>query len=124
MNEYDVDQFLKLEEEVWEALRTGDVERDSRMLSEEFLGVYESGFANKKDHFSELLTGPKISEYNLSQERIIVMAKNLVLLAYLAEFKRISTNGSASEKMYVSSIWCNQNGVWENIFSQDTTATD
>ena len=34
-----IEQILKLETEVWEALRTGDSRRDSHMLSDDFLGV-------------------------------------------------------------------------------------
>ena len=46
----DLNAFIELETEVWDALRRGDAEADARLLAEDFLGVYPSGFAGRSDH--------------------------------------------------------------------------
>lgn len=83
-----IEQILKLETEVWEALRTGDSRRDSLMLSDDFLGVYPTGFANKAEHAGQLKDGPTVLSYELIDPRIVVLGEKRVLLAYKASWIR------------------------------------
>ncbi len=123
MKEYTIDQFLELENLVWDALQSGDREKDANMLWDNFLGVYDSGFAEKSEHCGQLDNGPTVSSYSLSEARILVLSEDVVLLSYLAKLRPIS-NGRVGkpEKMYVSSIWSLIDGNWQNVFSQDTRA--
>ena len=124
MSEYTVDQFLELEIQIWDALQSGDSEKDARMLSDDFLGVYDSGISDKNGHTGQLDNGPTVSGYVLSEARIMVLSEGLVLLSYLAQMTRVeSACVGKTEKMYVSSIWRCINGKWINIFSQDTPTT-
>ena len=120
MNEHDIEQFLRLETEVWEALAKGDGEADARLLSDDFLGVYTVGFADRAAHIAQLADGPTVSEYSLSEGRLMVLADDMVLLAYRAEFRR--PGEEAPESVLISSIWQEREGRWVNIFSQDTPA--
>jgi hypothetical protein len=124
MESYDVDQFLQLETAVWDTLVTGDVEGDARFLADHFLGVYGSGFAGKADHLNQLEAGPVVAWYELSEARIQTLAEEVVLLAYRAESAWYK-DGKAGDKktMYVTSIWQRFDGVWKNVFSQDTPET-
>lgn len=123
MTHLDVDFFVQLESNVWAALASGDVAADEQLLAEDFLGVYSSGFAGRAEHVGQLTSGPTVRSYALSQARICVLAEDLVILSYLATW---SPQGSAShtmpERTFISSIWKAQDGVWQNIFSQDTKA--
>ena len=56
-----VDDFVQLELEVWRALVTGDQSLDRSMLSEDFLGVYPSGFSDRAGHVDQLASGPTSS---------------------------------------------------------------
>ena len=47
VREHDIEQFIRLEREVWEALANGDGQADGRLLSDDFLGVYTVGFADR-----------------------------------------------------------------------------
>ena len=40
------------------------------------------------------------------------------LLAYCARYVRAGS--TEEESMYVSSLWCEHDGRWVNVFSQDT----
>jgi hypothetical protein len=123
MKIYGADEFLQRETEIWRVLSTGDAEADARLLSEDFLGVYGSGFAGKSDHVNPLRAGPTVRRFSLSEARIMTLAEGVVLLSYRADWVRAaSSDPDAVETMYVSSIWRRAGAGWRNIFSQDTNA--
>ena len=125
MESFAVEEFLQLETEVWNALATGNAEADSRLLADNFLGVYGSGFSGKTDHTRQLRNGPTVAHFSLSKARIQVLSEHVVLLSYRAEWVRYeSPPASDKESMYVTSIWRCYDGAWKNIFSQDTPALD
>jgi len=121
MEAFTIDQFLKLENEVWSALVTGDVEADTKLLSDDFLGVYNTGFAGKAEHAAQLRNGPRVESYNLLDAQIRVLSNNIVLLSYHAKYAPCRRKMPEHvESMYVTSIWKQIDGVWQNVFSQDT----
>ena len=119
----DLDTFIGLETEVWDALRRGDAEADAGLLAEDFLGVYASGFAGRSDHAGQLADGPTVAEYQLHEARLMVLSDQDVLLCYRADWRRVQTGERAAvESMYVSSLWSKRADQWLNVFSQDTAA--
>ncbi|KIN65401.1 hypothetical protein Z945_443 [Sulfitobacter noctilucae] len=110
--------IIALERQVWNALVSGDKAADHALLADDFLGVYGDGFAGKSDHTGQLETGPTVMDYNLADFRLRPLGEDHVLLSYRATFRRCGA--SASEVMFVSSVWQWQNSTWVNIFSQDT----
>ena len=114
------DTIIACERKVWDALVAGDARTDNAMLADDFLGVYAAGFAGKADHVGQLRDGPTIQGYDLSDFRSRVLAKDVMLLSYRADFERLA--GNSPEAMYVTSIWNLREGAWINIFSQDTVA--
>lgn len=117
----DVDNLLKLERRVWDALVEGDVEADTELLAEDFVGVYPTGFANRSDHVAQLSDGPSVSSYVLSEPRRLHVSDRAVMLSYRADFHRVSDVGDEPpEVMYISSLWCQRGDRWVNTFSQDT----
>src|SRR5215475_10246617 len=123
MNTNDINFFLKLESKVWAALASGDRQADESLLADDFLGVYSSGTAGKAEHAAQLINGPTIAEYSLSQAKIIVLSEGVALLTYLAHFSRYKDDGvKVQDAMYITSIWRQIGDTWLNIFSQDTKA--
>lgn len=120
MNTPDVQFFTDLETKVWEALVSGDPDADRAMLSEDFLGVYPSGFSDRDQHAGQLSGGPTMTAFTLRDTRVHLVATDVVMLSYFAEYR---TPGSdRSEGMYISSLWQRREGRWWNTFSQDTPA--
>ncbi|MBH41137.1 MAG: DUF4440 domain-containing protein [Candidatus Magasanikbacteria bacterium] len=113
--------FLEKEKKVWEALKNGDSNADAAQLTDDFLGVYPTGFSNKNQHRKMLDNGPIVAEYSLHNPKIRTLTEDMVLLCYLAHYTPI-TSGKIETKssMYISSIWEKVDGVWKNSFSQDT----
>ena len=119
----DLDAFIELETRVWDALRRGDADEDTRLLAEDFLGVYSIGFATRADHAGQLATGPTVAEFELHDARLMVLSENDVLLSYRAEWRRLSAGQPGpAESMYISSLWSRRDGRWVNVFSQDSPA--
>jgi len=115
-------EILKLEGQVWEALRTGDAQLDGQMLSDDFLGVYPTGFADKSEHVNQLKNGPTVLSYELTSPRLVEL-EDRVLLTYKAMWIRLKDSVAApQEEMFVSSVWEYRANRWLNIFSQDTPA--
>lgn len=118
-----VAEIVKLERRVWDALVRGDRAADEALLDGDFLGVYPTGFATRGEHAAQLRHGPAIAEFRIEQERLLVLRPDLVLLSYLAIFRRTqSAPATAPERAYVSSIWRAGPTGWRNVFSQDTNA--
>jgi hypothetical protein len=116
-----LDEAMRLETEVWQALVIGDPDADSRLLAADFLGVYPTGFADRADHVGQIGAGPTVAEFTLSEERVLSVSDSAVLLAYRADYRRPgAAAGSDLEAMYVSSLWCRRDERWVNVFSQDT----
>lgn len=120
MSDHDVDFFLGLESRVWAALESGDAAAEYELLSEDFLGVYPSGFADRDEHASLLVGGPTVLSHTVSDARLIGISEDAVMLCYRAEHESPSR---MREVMYVSSLWQRRDGRWWNTFSQDSPAT-
>lgn len=117
-----VEHFVELESAVWDALVRGDTEADAHCLSEDFLGVYPTGFASRADHVGQLENGPTVSAFEIRSPVIRAFTPEHVLLSYEAHFLRGSTD--SAETMFVSSVWSFVDGRWINVFSQDTPASE
>ncbi|WP_243073809.1 nuclear transport factor 2 family protein [Microbacterium sp. SS28] len=112
--------FIDLESAVWDALVRGDADADRALLSEDFIGVFPTGFANRADHTDDLADGPSIASYAITDARLIDVSADAALLCYRAEYRQPSK--STAEVMFISSLWVQREGRWWNTFSQDTPA--
>ncbi len=125
MSRLDLEALVALEVEVWSALVRGDATADERLLSDDFLGVYPTGFAVRADHVEQLHAGPTVSTFALSEERMMELSESIVMLSYRADYRRVTAPATSEpESMYISSLWCERDGAWVNVFSQDTPTSD
>ena len=115
-----LDDVLNCEHAVWQALVDGDVEADKSLLMPEFVGVYPTGFAGREDHADQLMAGPSVVRYALSEARLLEVGLDFRLLCYRADYLRVSE--IQPEAMFVSSLWQRVGTEWKNLFSQDTPA--
>ena len=115
----DIAALLALETEVWQALVDGDPGADARLLADDFVGVYPTGFSGRADHVGQLAAGPTVRSFEISKPRLILACDTAAILAYRATYERVDGH-AAQESMYVSSLWCRRDGRWVNVFSQDT----
>ena len=118
---YDLNFFLGLEIQVWEALKNGDKNANSKLLSDDFLGVYETGLGSKEDHLELLRNGPIISCYEIGSSQLIQLGPEIASLTYSATATFLRNEGKDTQVLlYITSIWARRLNKWVNIFSQDT----
>jgi hypothetical protein len=117
----DVSFFVSLERQVWEALRCGDGAADARLLADDFLGVYESGFGSKPEHVAQVSNGPVVSAFDIEAPRLMRLGPELALLAYRACWRDAAQRPRSA---YISSLWAHGAEGWRNVFSQDTNVED
>jgi hypothetical protein len=115
--------LLSLETQVWEALVRGDAVADEALLASDFVGLYPTGFANRSQHAGQLRDGPTMGSYSITDARVVDVSDSAALLCYRADYRPVRHGVSGDqETMYVSSLWCEIDGRWQNVFSQDTPA--
>lgn len=117
----DVSFFVSLERQVWEALRRGDGAADARLLADDFLGVYESGFGSKAEHIAQVSNGPVVSTFDIEAPRLLRFGPELALLAYRARWRDAAERTRCG---YISSLWAHGAEGWRNVFSQDSNVQD
>ena len=103
---------------MWRALVDGAADTDEQLLSDDFLGVYPTGYAGRSEHVGQLVNGPTVADYELGDARLVVISDDAAILVYLASYRR--PGRADREEMYVSSLWCRRDDAWVNTFSQDT----
>jgi len=114
-------ELVACETRVWQALVAGDAGADRAALAPGFLGVYPDGFSGREAHVAQLLRGPTVARFTLSEAQAMPLGEAHGLLAYRADYRR--TGRMVDEAMYVSSVWRRAGAGWVNVFSQDTPAT-
>ena len=118
-----IEDVVELERQVWRALAEGDADADGRLLADDFLGVYSTGFAGRAEHVAQLKDGATVAAFALHDVRMVVVSETAVLLAYRAEYERQEPVAAERQQtMFVSSLWCRRDEGWVNVFSQDTPA--
>jgi hypothetical protein len=123
MHEQPIEFFVDLERQVWDALVRGDADADRDLLADDFVGVYSIGVANRSDHSGQLADGPTVASYAMSDVQLLRVSAVAVMLTYRAVYRRVLGGiPGGDETMYVSSLWIQRDGRWQNVFSQDTPA--
>jgi hypothetical protein len=108
---------------VWDALVAGDAAGDEALLTTDFVGIYPTGFADRADHAGELAEGPTVAVYSINDARLIRVSASAVMLCYRADYRSLKDGRPGDEAtMYISSLWVQRAGRWQNVFSQDTPA--
>lgn len=114
------DAIVRLETAVWHALVAGDRAADEALLSDDFVGVYTTGFATRDDHVGELADGPSMFDFALDSIDVAELADGVARITYAADYR--SRADAPQERMYITSLWELRDGHWINTFSQDTPA--
>lgn len=113
--------IIAREREVWQALQDGDGAADARLLADDFIGLYETGFATKAEHVKWVGEG-RVASYTMEEIRLVRLHSEAVLLLYKADFEGCQKGEDYRKTQYISSLWVWRANQWLNVFSQDTNA--
>jgi uncharacterized protein (TIGR02246 family) len=111
-----------MERRAWEAVKA----RDAKAFSDLFAAdgtMADAGGINSRDTFLQTLSDLIISEYSLSDIKVMMIDKDSALITYKADVKG-SFKGQAfpPNPNYVSSIWTKRGGKWMAVYHQETMA--
>jgi ketosteroid isomerase-like protein len=116
--------FIAKEKEVWEALKHKDKPAATRLIADDFVGVYDFGFFNKSEWVNQLDDQYTAEDYTIENAKLLRPSANAALLLYTSNCKG---TGTWAEDCFhtsrISDLWVDRNGQWLSLFSQDTQAT-
>jgi hypothetical protein len=109
------------ERESLEALKTGDLEKFSKLSADEAIFVDTDGPADKTQVLKNV-AGFKITEYSMENVAFLPLSANTGFVTYKLNEKGISHGKEFDGHAFVSSIWTQRAGKWVCLFSQETAA--
>ncbi len=115
--------FVAKEKEVWEALKGKDKAAATRLLADDFTGLYDTGLLNKAEWVKQIDDVYTVDDYTIIDPRVLHPSPNTALLLYTGACKGTGAWADyCSHTSRISDMWVKRNGQWFDLFSQDTTA--
>jgi uncharacterized protein DUF4440 len=116
--------FIEKEKEVWEALKHKDKAAATRLLADDFVGMYDFGFFNKSEWVKQIDEQYTVDDYTIMNPKVLHPTSTTALLLYKATCKGTGEwSAFCSQAQYISDLFVERDGHWVALFSQDTTAT-
>jgi hypothetical protein len=116
--------FVAKEKEVWEALKQKDKATASRLLADDFVGMYATGFYTKSEWVKQIDEQYSITDYTIDDVKLLRASPTTALLLYKSTCKGTGEWAEfCARAEYISDLWVKRNGRWMAMFSQDTQAT-
>jgi hypothetical protein len=116
--------FIAKEKQDWEALKHKDKATATRLLADDFVGMYDFGFFNKSEWVKQMDEEYSIDDYSIESARVLHPSANTALLLYNSNCKGTGTwTESCFHTWRISDLYVERNGQWLALFSQDTQAT-
>ena len=114
--------IISMEKRAWEAVKNRDTKAFSDLFAADGMMADSSGLSTRADFF-KTLPDLTITEYTLSDYKVMMIDKDSALITYKADVKG-SFKGQAfpPNPTYVSSIWTKRGGKWMAVYHQETMA--
>jgi hypothetical protein len=116
--------FFAKEKEVWEALKHKDKAAATRLLADDFVGMYDFGFFNKTEWVKQIDDQYSVDDYTIENPKVIHPSPTTALLLYTSTCKGTGAWADfCSHRNNTSDMWVERKGQWFDLFSQDTRST-
>ncbi len=116
--------FIAMEKEDWEALKHKDKAAATRLLADDFVGMYDFGFFTKSEWIKQIDEQYTVDDYTIENPKLLRPSANTALLLYTSNCKGTGTwTEFCSHASRISDLFVERNGQWVALFSQDTQAT-
>jgi len=115
--------FVTKEKEVWEALRKHDKSAATRLLADDFVGMYDFGFFTKAEWVKQIDDQYMINDYTIEDAKVLHPSQTTALLLYKSKCKGAGEWAEyCSHTQRISDLWVKRDDQWLALFSQDTEA--
>jgi hypothetical protein len=114
--------IISMEKRAWEAVKMRDAKAFSDLFAADGMMADSAGFSNRAS-FLQTLPELIISQYTLTDFKVMMIDKDSALITYKADVKG-SFKGQAfpPNPAYVSSVWAKRGGKWMAVYHQETMA--
>ena len=115
--------FVAIEKEDWEALKHKDKVAASRLLADDFTGLYDTGFSTKSEWIKQMDDQYTIDDYTIEDAELLRPSPTTALLLYNSRCKGTGAWADyCSHTSRISDLMVQRDGRWFDLFSQDTQA--
>jgi hypothetical protein len=115
------DIAVRLERQVWEAIKAKDYRTYVRLLAQDFVDVEPVGIIVKSEEEKGIVQ-LTVDDYKWEGLRILHLSPHVTLLVYKATQKANFGGQPVPSPTWVSSLWIKRDGRWLNAFVQETKA--
>ena len=112
-------EIVAKEKEVWELNVREDWDTYAKLLSDDLLIVYSTGYSDKTNVLKALL-GMSEQHYSMEDVRVIPVGDAAGLIVYKVTQDWKERGRKMTAQYFVSSLWQKQDGKWLNRFWQET----
>lgn len=116
------ESIIAMEKQAWAAVKGRDTKAFSDLFAADGMMADSGGFSTR-DAFYKSLPDLTITDYTLSDFKVMMIDKDAAIITYKADVKG-SYKGQAfpPNPAYVSSIWTKRGGKWVAVYHQETMA--
>lgn len=115
-------ELLENEKEIWERGSRNDFQGWAKLVSDDALAVYNTGYASKAEVL-EAIQGMDAGRYSMENVRIIPVCDSAGLVVYKVTQTWKERGKTLERQYYVSSLWEKRDGKWMSHFWQETDTT-
>jgi hypothetical protein len=124
MNTSEKEALIALEKQAWDAWKTRDGKVFQGFLSEEYIGVGDSGVTKKATTVKDIASSDcEVRSYSLDSYEVVMLDPNTAILTYKADQDATCKGKAVPAKVWASSVYIKRGGKWLNAFHQETPAT-
>lgn len=110
------------EKEMYEAIKTGDLQTFEANLSDNFMTVYPTGMNNREQELEDI-KNLKMDSYELSDVQVMQPAEGVAIIAYaLTASGMWNEEEEFSGQYYASSTWVMTDNEWRAVMHTETQA--
>jgi len=124
MNASEKEALIALEKQAWEAWKTRDGKFFQGLLSEESIGVGDSGVSKKATIVKDIASSDcDVRSYSLDIYELVMLDPNTAILTYKADQDATCKGKAVPAKVWASSVYVKRGGKWLSAFHQETPVT-
>jgi hypothetical protein len=107
------------EKGLWAAWKNNDIVTFKAILTDDVVGVSESGVSGKAEVLSRLSSKScALTDYSLEDFKLTMVDKDTALLTFKGSY---ACGGQNRRSGFFSTIFTNRRGKWMNVFCQETS---
>jgi hypothetical protein len=115
-------QIIAREKASWQEWKNKNGAWFQTNLSDEFLGVHDTGVGNKTETVKSIAADCDVKSFTLDNFKFVMMGKDTALLNYAATQDAVCSGTPMPERVRASAVYVNRGGKWMQTFYSEVEA--